>query len=262
MRRYGNGIICAMSVLAVGLGMMLHESAHVVAGRLAGGAPTLISTTEVLGDFDSLSPGGFVALGASGSVVNVVLCALGWWALRRGSAGAERRLAAWFFFMVNGMLVTTKMLGESVVGIGDWMTILRSFQARGSLRVAVGVAGAAGLVFMVRRSGAALAGLVPAGEPSERRKEALRIVLIGAAASGLLALGGSAAGPVGTTRGLLLGLGAGLGPFVPALFAVRFVSRTPAAGAAPVAAGGWPWYSAAIATTIVMWFVVGPGIAL
>lgn len=262
MQRHRAVAIGSSSVLAVGLALVTHESAHVLAGWLSGGSPTLITATEVRGDFGALSPAGFLALGASGSLVNVLLCGLGWWGLKRTSISAESRLSAWFFFAVNGMLVTTKMMGEAMAGFGDLMTILRPFESTTYPRVLVAVGGTVGVIFMVRRAGATLAMLVPPGEPQKRTVEALRIVSIGALVSGILVLGGAVASPVGTVRGILLALGAGLGPFLPLLFATRIVQRTPSIHADAVATGTWPWILAAGAMTLVTWFVVGPGVDL
>jgi hypothetical protein len=262
MQRYSLTVICACSVLALGLAMMLHEGAHIMVGRMVGGTPTLLTTTEVVGDFRSLSTAGRVAFGAAGSLANVLLCACGWLVLEGKPARADARLAAWLFFAVNGMIVVTKMLGESVTGLGDWMTILGTLPATTLLRVLVAVLGTAGLVLMVRRSGAALATIIPAGEPSQRRAEALRIVLAAALASTVLVLGGTVANPVGTMRGALLSLGAGPGQFVPIVSGTRFVGRTASKVDGPFVSRSWPWLLAAGGVIVIMWFVIGPGVTL
>lgn len=260
--RPGLGAICASSALAVGIALMAHESAHVLAGRIAGGSPTLLTSTEVQGDFDSLSPAGLVALGVSGSLANVLLCGLGAWALGRGPAIAEVRLSAWFFFAVNGMLVSTKMMAEPLIGVGDWMTVLKPLSGTTLLRALVAALGSAGVIFMVRRSGRALAGLVPPSPPERRPAEGLRIVSIGAVAAVVLVLGASVASPVGTSRAFVLALGGGLGPFIPMYFGVRFVARTPVDAPDALAPGGWPWLLATGVVVAVLWFGFGPGIEL
>jgi hypothetical protein len=262
MKHYGLVSICIASVLTVGLAIVCHEAAHILAGLLAGGTPTLWTPTEVRGDFTSLSPAGFVALGVSGSVVNVVLGALGWWMLQQSSKTGERQLLAWFLFAVNGMLVTTKMMGEPIAGFGDWMTVLRPLPATTALRLVVAVLGFAGVAVMVRRTGPALAALVPPGEARERVAEARRILVVGAVASTILVLGSCVMSPIATTRATLLALGAGLGPFIPMLFGLRFVRRVPSSLTAPLERGGWLWPVAAGATVIAIWFVIGPGIPL
>lgn len=262
MSRYKIETICAASVFTVGFAMMFHEAAHVLASKWAGGIPTLVTSTEVKGNFDNLSPTGFVALGVAGFIVNIFFLALGMWGLNRRHASSELQLTAWFFFTMNGMIVTTAMLSESLAGFGDWMTILNPFPNTMFLRIMVAILGMVGLIFMVRRSGALLAKINPSGEPSQRMAEARRIVLIGAVAATVLVLGGSIANPIGTTRSVLLALGAGLIPFIPTFFGIRFVLRFPSENMEPQASGGWLLYLAASLTTIVMWFIVGPGITL
>lgn len=260
MQRHGAYDIAAASVIVVGLAMMCHEWAHVLTGWMAGGSPTLLTTTEVLGDFDSLSPAAKSLFGASGSLVNLFFCVLGWWVLRRRPAGARTRLFAWLLFAVNGMLVTAKMTFETLTGFGDWMTILGPLRAVMAVRVVVAALGVVGLIFMVRRSGRALAGILPDGETRARVREAIRLIAIGAAASALLVLGGTLANPIGLSRGSLLSLAAGLGPFFGMLFGVRQVPRVTTGEPGEPAGSGWPWRLAAVAVVVIMWFVVGPGI--
>ena len=262
MERYRISSIAAVSIITIGLAMVLHECGHVLTGWMLGGRPTLLSTTEVLGDFDSLSPWGFVLFGASGSIVNLIFCAFGWWVLKRRPATAELRLAAWFFFAANGFLVTTKMMGEAIAGFGDWMTILHSFPAVNTLRIVVAILGTAGVALLVRRTGAELARILPPGDPSLRAAEARRIIGIGAAAAFVLALGGGIASPIPTTRAILLSAGAVTAPFLPMLFGIRFLNRASSEQVGALRYAGWPWTVAAGVVAVVMWFVVGPGINL
>jgi hypothetical protein len=262
MERHKMVMIGASSLIVVGLAMVVHECAHVVAGMLAGGTPTLLTATEVKGDFDSLSPAGFVSFGFSGTLINLLFCALGWWGLNRASASAEFRLAAWILFSVNGIIVGTETLFETVAGWGDWATILNPLPGTLMLRVVFAILGAAFLIFMVKRSAATLATLVQPGEPRQRVAEARRIVLIGAIAAAVLVVGGNIFNPVGSTRGVLLGLGAGVGPFALMMLGARFVGRFPSTEAPQPVKRVWPWLAAGIATTLVTWFVFGPGIHL
>ena len=115
---------------------------------------------------------------------------------------------------------------------------------------------------MVRQSGTAIAALVPAGDAARRESEARRIVLVGAVAAAILVVGAGAANPLATTRWVLLGLGAGVEPFVPLFFATRIPSRIPSTNGGRPATLKWPWLSAACGVTLVMWFGFGPGIRL
>ena len=156
MSTYRTSSIVAASSFVTGIALMGHEWAHVLAGWLAGGTPTLVTSTEVLGDYSSLTTPGFVALGFSGSAFNVVLCAFGWWGLQRFAGGDDALLTAWFCYAINGMLVTTKMIGESLAGWGDWMTILNHLPLPTVMRGLVCATGLTGLIVMVRSAGPAL----------------------------------------------------------------------------------------------------------
>jgi hypothetical protein len=148
---------------------MLHELAHLFAGSLVGGSPSLSTAIELQGDFSSLTPAGFVVLGASGSVANVLLLVAGAWFLSRRELGPDAALTAWFLFSVNEMLLTTKMIGESVVGFGDWITLVGHLPGSLALRFILLGIGTAGVIWMVRASGGALARLLPPGEQAKRK---------------------------------------------------------------------------------------------
>lgn len=259
--RHQPAAICASSVLSVGTAMIAHELAHVAAGWTAGGTPTLLTATEVRGDFTSLSPLGLAALGVSGTLVNVLFSVAAWWVLSRRATSAELRLSTWFIFTFNGMLVATKMMAEPIAGFGDWMTALNRVPGAMFYRVMVAAAGTAALIFMVRRSGMALAKIVPGAAPTRRRAEALRIVLTGAAAAAVLVLGAGVAAPGRDARAILLALGV-LGPFVPMLFVARIVPRHPAGAPSALVRARWPWVAAAGITAAVLWFGIAPGLAL
>jgi hypothetical protein len=249
-------------VVAVGLAIMLHELAHLVAGVLVGGSPALMTATELHGDFGSLSKGGFVLLGASGSVANALLMMAGFWV---GSWREEHNalaLAAWFMIAVNGMLLGTKMIGESVVGFGDWMTVASQSSAPGLLRVMLFIIGVALTIWMVRVSGRRLAKLLPSGKAEERAQAARRVVLNGALASAVLVIGAALPAPTEALPTMALALVAGLAPFIPMIFSARRVRRESTVRSVSTASGGWPLQLAAIACALVLWLGFGPGISV
>lgn len=256
--------IWAVAVVATGLAMECHEWAHVVAGRAAGGHPTLITTTETKGDFSSLTAPGFVALGGSGFAANLVLALLGWWILRRRPLDSGTRLFGWFTLSINLVIIGMGMLAEAAAGFGDWMTILQPWPGSGILRLVVTVLGVGLCITAVRVAGRTMGGaLLPDGDRPRRRAEALRIVLHGAAAATLLALGGALAYSREPTRSTLLGVGASLGPFLLLLSGVRHALRVPADAEAPALRPASPlWFVAALAVTGIMWVVLGPGVTL
>ncbi|MGE0552987.1 MAG: hypothetical protein AB7R55_06125 [Gemmatimonadales bacterium] len=259
MRQPASFQIAAASVLTVGVAFTSHEAAHALVGWLAGGHPTLLTATEVRGDFDELTRWGRAALGGAGTVANLLLAALGWWGYRR-SRGARPRLVSWFFFALNGSLVGTKMIGEALAGWGDWMTILRPWPQVNALRWVIAILGLVWVALVVRKAGPALARLLPAGLPRERVAAARRLLAIGMLATAALVLGASVANPAGSARGMLLATGAALGSFAPLFFAARFAQTVPPDPEPETRGAGWPWLAAAGVVTLTLWLVVGPGI--
>ncbi len=259
--RQKRGTIIAATILAVGWGMMAHEAAHAMVGWLVGGDPTVLVATEVKGDFSQLSPLGFIAFGIAGTLANVLLALLGARLLWRPGAPWNVRITGWLLFGVNSMLVVTKMLFEAVTGYGDWMTVLHAVPQTGVARVLIGGAGLVGMVLVVRLAGAGLASMVPDGEPGARVREARRILWISAATATVLVLGSVLVSPTGLSRSSALALGVVVGAFGPLFAAARLVPRRASAPDGPTAASSWLMV-AAVATVILMWAVVGPGVNL
>jgi len=259
VRQPASSQIAAASLLATGLAFTCHEAAHALAGWLAGGHPTLLTATEVLGDFDSLTRWGRAALGGAGTAANLLLAGLGWWGHQR-ARGALPRLTSWFFYALNGSLVGTKMMGEALAGWGDWMTILQPWPQVELLRFVVAALGLVVVGFVVRTAGPALAALLPPDEPPERVAAARRLVAIGTVAAAVLILGASVANPAGTTRSMLLAGGATLGSCAPLFLAARFARQLPPEPLTEASEPRWPWLAAAAVVALTLWLVVGPGI--
>jgi hypothetical protein len=262
IERHSLRAIWASSVIAVGPAIMLHELAHLFAGVLAGGSPSLLTAVELQGDFSGLTQVGYVILGASGSLANAMLLLAGAWFMTYQDLSPDAALTAWFVFSVNGMLLTTKLIGETLAGFGDWNTVVSHLPGSITLRLILFGVGIAGVIWMVRSSGRLLAGQLPAGSPAKRAAAAKRIVLVGASASAVLVTGAAIRAPQGMTQAVLLALAAGLGPFVPMYFTHRVVARRPEAGSGDFAVGGWTWILSAVICTLVLWLAFGPGIAL
>jgi hypothetical protein len=262
MKKYQPVTIVFASIITVGFALMAHEFGHLVVAWCTKSTPTLITAVEVRGDFETLSPAGFVALGISGSLVNFLFLVLGGVMLSQNPANRGTQLAAWYLFAFNGVLLTSKMLIEPIAGFGDWMTILRPFPATNVLRGMVAVLGFLGIIFFIRRSGAALAPFLSERDANLRAKEARQIISLGGIGAIILVAGAALASPQDMTRAILLYLGAGVGPFFPLVFSIRHASKHPKYFAEHSAGPLWPWAATAGIVMILMWFVIGPGISL
>jgi hypothetical protein len=250
------------SAVSVSLALMLHESFHFLASALLGSAPTLITAFEMLGSFGDLTRMGLIVLGISGSVANVLLLSVGWSMLIKPTPSLNTKLAAWYLFSFNGMLITTKMIGESIFGFGDWITVAQNMSDPMIVRGAVLVLGVLGVVLMVRLSGKYLGSLLPGSDAKHNGARAIRIISIGALTSGAMVFVAAALRPVGIERTILLAIGAGLAPFVPMGFAVRVVGNSRLNGGADYGREGLILPFAAILCTLIFWLGFGRGISI
>jgi hypothetical protein len=249
------------SAIAVSLAIMLHETFHFLTSVLLGANPSGITAFELLGNFDGLTPAGLIALGVSGSVANLLLLLVGWLILTKRALSSSSGLAAWYLFSFNGMLITTKMMGESIFGFGDWITVAQNMPDAMVFRGAVLLISAIGIVLMVRLSGKYLVFLLPYSDTRSRVVRAIRIIIVGALTSAVLVLVAALLRPIGTERDILLAFGAGVAPFVPLMFVARVVARSKHTGEVIGDRIGWILTLAAFLCAMIFWIGFGRGIS-
>lgn len=97
--------VVAIAVVTYTSAIMLHEGAHAVAGVLVGGDSTMISSTDLRGDWSGVTTPGYVLISVSGSLINAMLAALGVFLLwsKRVRTDAQR-FFAWLMLAVNGFV--------------------------------------------------------------------------------------------------------------------------------------------------------------
>jgi len=246
----------AIAWIVYAVAVVLHEAAHYVAGLLVGGTPTLLSTTDLRGTWAGVSAAGMVAIGASGSAVNVVLAAAGWLLARSRPRSAALRWLAWLLVAVNGFLVGLYMIVSPALDFGDWNTILRSFPWHTALRVvfvAIGVVATLRCFRLVRRLAAgAVPGLAAGwGAP---------LVRIAWLAAGTLAVAAALLSPLGWRWAIPLSIGSTLGTTWPMLIAARAAAREAAPDDGATLRASPAWIAAGCVTAAVFVFVFGPGV--
>jgi hypothetical protein len=257
--------VVAMACVAYASAVALHELGHALAGYAVGGRPTLISSTDVRGDWGDVGALDFVLLGVSGSLVNWLLAILGIVWYRRSGDSSRAKLFPWLLISVNGFLAATYMIVSPLFGVGDWMTILRRFEPQLILRIFVVVIGANvtlawfGLV-------AKWLGHIVIGVPESRRVEiagrlAMTAWLTGGAVTGAAALWS----PIGVPRALLLAVLSSMGATFLMLPAARLAKSPRWANATTAWNGIGPslgWIGIGLLSAAVFIFVFGPGIEL
>ena len=252
--------IAAVAIVAFAPTVALHEAAHAVAGIAAGGHPTLMSSTDLRGDWSALTPTGFVWLGLSGSLLNWALAFLGLLAFERLDPRRSKwRLLSWLILTANGLIAAVYMTISSAVGFGDWMTILSQHPAVNILR---GVASAVGLALtlawlrLVRRT---LAELVGVGPPMVVVARARRIAMVSWLTGGALAAAAALMSPLGLGWALAIAVGSTMGTTWPMLAAARSVHRTPPRDGAEPGLIEPSWALVAAAGVMAAVFVLGFG---
>lgn len=273
--------VVAVAVVVYGTAVMLHELGHVAAGWLGGGAPDFVSSTDTRGDWSAMGRGGFVALGASGSAVNVALAALGLvllGRLRRHQPRGGGYLFAWLLFAVNATLAGVYLTISPLAAFGDWNTVLRRFEPQVPLRLLAAAAGAAMTVWATRTAARALRPLI-SSLPAERRTTlTLRLVRTCWLAGTAAAVAAALLSPLGLGWALFIATGSTLGCTWPMLLAARRAAEGDRAGPrtddggleqagqgaddGPVELVGAHrgWIAAGVVVAAVFVFVFGPGI--
>lgn len=246
----------AIAWIVYAAAIVLHEAGHYVAGLLVGGAPTLLSTTDLRGSWEGVSAAGLVAIGASGSMVNVVLAVAGWLLARARPRSAALRWLAWLTVAVNGFIVGLYMIVSPALDFGDWNTILRSFAWHQGLRVAfvlIGIVATLRWFQLVRNlAGGAVPGLGAGwGAPL------VRIVWL---ASGALAAAAALLSPLGWRWAIPISIGSTLGTTWPMVVAARAAARGASGDGGETLRASPAWIAAGSATALVLVLVFGPGV--
>ncbi len=254
-----------MACVAYTSAVALHELGHALAGYAVGGQPTLISSTDVRGDWGDVGALDVMLLGVSGSLVNWLLAILGIVWYRRSADSSGAKLFPWLLITVNGFLAATYMIVSPLFGFGDWMTILWRFEPQLILRVFVVVIGANVTLAWFGLVAKWLGHIVAAVPESQRVEVAGRLVrtvwLTGGVVSGAAALWS----PTGVLRALLLALLGSMGATFLMLPAARLARSHRWANATTAWTGVRPrigWIGMGLLSAAIFIFVFGPGIQL
>lgn len=249
----------ALVIYAASIG--LHEAAHAAAALVAGGIPTLISSTDMRADLTHVSTGGYTLIGVSGSAMNAVLAACGI-ALARWGKTSPARLFGWIVAAVNGFLAATYMAFSPVAGFGDWMTILRRGPYPLAGRAAVAVVGL-GLVFWwVSVTARSLARMLPVAR-ADRTARATEIARTAWVAGGTLAVLAALLSPLGLLWAVPVAIGSTFGTTWPMLLAADRAATLSGDGLAPVTLPRRiPWIAAGLAAAALFVLCLGPGLRL
>ncbi len=253
--------VAAAGALATMLGVAAHELAHALVGARMGGVLVSLSSTGVEGYWSSLRNAGWLLLGVSGSMANVLLAVSGWLIYRRsvGRPGTGT-LVGWSLFVVNAWVPTLYLIASPALGFGDWMDVLSRFAALGPVRVSAAVTGLFMTGLLWRATTETLARLVGGGAANERTARARQLTRIVWVAGGVVAIAAGALAPSGALRGAGIALGSTMGSTWPLLIAAERVGDTPVPGSPLSVPRSIPLVASALVLAAAFVFLLGPGV--
>lgn len=255
--------VIATGVLVYAVALVAHEGAHALVGWMAGGTPTLVSSTDTRGDWSGLGEMAMVAIGVSGSLANAALALLGWLVFRRGvGAPTTTTAVGWLVFAVNAWIPTSYLAVSPLFAFGDWATIVSIFPNQGPLRASLTVTGLflAGLLW--KETVPSLARVVGGGSAADRSRRASRLVRTAWVSGGVAALLAALSSPLGLTWAVPVAVGSTLGTTWPLLAAASKVDEHPVPGPPLRLARSPRLIVAGILAGLVLVAVLGPGVRL
>jgi len=226
-----------------------------------GGVLVSVSSTGVEGYWSTLRNAGWLLLGVSGSLANVLLVVTGWLIYRRsiGRPGVGT-LVGWCLFAVNAWVPTLYLIASPALGFGDWMDVLSRFAALGPVRVSAVATGFFMTGLLWRATTETLARLVGGGPAHERTVRARQLTRVVWVAGGVVAITAGAFAPSGVLRGAGIALGSTMGSTWPLLLAAERVGDTPVPGAPLSVPRSVPLIASALVLAVVFVLVLGPGV--
>ena len=252
--------VVALAALAWVAAATLHEGmGHGLACTAMGGDPTNWSTFHFGCNQEAMSLWGGRIVAGAGTVVNVILAALGW-LVWRGSGSLRGRLAGWIVFALNGLTTFGYLVFSAVFGIGDWngRGVMAGVTDPVLARVALAVVGIAGYYAVVRVAAEMLSRLLHGADIAAQARRLAVTVLLTTGVTSLaaaVAAGSDWRSTIGASIGVALGGNAGL------LSIARFVAPN-AAAPATILPPSWPLRVAAVLVTVAFVAILGPGVAL
>jgi hypothetical protein len=242
---------------------MGHQLAHVLVGSLAGGHPTLVTSTGFEGYEAGVRNAGALALAASGAVAHAALALVGWMVFRRGvRAPTTSSAVGWIVFVVNAWIPTAYLVVTPLVGLGDWMLLLERFPHVGPMRASAVVTGLFIAGQMWKATADTLARLVGNG-PAEARAGRGRVITRSVwVTGGLVAVVAAALDPAGPLRAMPIAAAGTFGSTWPILLAVRSLPGTPVPGAPLRLQRSIPILVLGVVAALVLVVVFGPGLRL
>ena len=163
-----------------------------------------VTALGVTGRWGGLRTPGTLLTSVAGTAVNVLVMAGVWRGIRPSGSPGLRVVVVWLLFVASGWTVAGHLVLSSVIGIGDWMTVVDLFANRGPLRASAFVTGLFVCGVMWKGTHETLAPVMGGGAAGSRVMRARRLTRTAWAAGTVsAALAGAATGIWGPSDAML-----------------------------------------------------------
>ncbi len=190
--------IAAIAIVAYALANILHEGlGHGGACLIVGCTPKVLSSMHFDGDDTGLSRAATNFIEAGGTLANLLGATVAFaWLRTSGAASVHVRYFAWLLGTVNLLHATGYLLFSGIGNIGDWAAVINGLEPAWLWHTAMAVIGGVTYWLSVRYALITMAPFI-GGEPPERYRRALPLMIIPYITGAALYLAAGALNPVG-----------------------------------------------------------------
>jgi len=121
-------------VVAWGVANAGHQAGHALIASAFGASVETVTALGVTGRWGALRTPGTLLTSVGGTAANLLVMAGAWRRMRPSGPPGLRIVVAWLLFTASGWMVAGHLVLSSVIGAGDWMTVMDLFANRGPLR--------------------------------------------------------------------------------------------------------------------------------
>jgi hypothetical protein len=248
--------VISVAVVAYAACDMLHEVlGHGLACALIPGVRALSLTTVAL---QTSAQSRMVA--AAGSIANVIVGALLFALLRRGTRFDSGKYFLWLLATLNLLNGTGYLLFSGILDVGDWSVVIAGLEPHGVWRAGMALGGIVAYAGVISISAARMSSWVRDAQVD--RGDVTRLVFPAYVAGGLLLVAGAAVNPIDPSLIFMSGLSSGFGAMAGLVLVPKAVERQAPDSSASVAGlrASRAWLIAAIVVAVVFVGVIGRGI--
>lgn len=257
-------LLGSIAVVVYALANVAHEGSHGIACVLVGGKPLAFSATYFECDKDAVAESLLRWIPAAGSITNVLLAALAWFALGRfKGTPSNAKYFWWLFFTVNALQAAGYWMFSGLGNVGDWSHVIDGLEPRWIWRVLLAVVGSLAYVMVIRVSLLQLGAFVMPGEAVV--SQARRLALIPYLTGGVLYVAAGLLNPLSWKLVLISAAAASFGGTSALAWMFRLGRQpqrvAPSASEAFAPGISVPWMAAALVIAAIFIGVLGPAIS-